>query len=481
MRKSEAIRGFGWNLFFTVLNKVLLPFVGFFLAGKIGPAGMGLYFVINSLYVIVELFRDAGLALTYAADQKADDEKEATYFSLAILSGLSFGALIFLGRDGFATLLNAPIIADALPLTALGMVLTGFGTISINRLYKQGKFFQTGAIDTAANLFGYVIAFFLVYRGFGYLALVWQMFSRSLAHVLMAIALSPPKVGKLNRTHARDILKLAQANLWANAAYTVYTMGDYLVVKRFFGETATGLYGGAYNIGNKPVDLVSGPLTRTIFVALSRASDDPDRFGRIFVRALNLAILVTVPLYFLLAAHPSAILHILYFGNDKFQPAAPYLTVLCLYLGMRALGTVAGNALVASGRPGLTALAWIAAYLVAIPGVWYGISQNELMLIVISLTAGAVVVYSLYLIAAFRTFKPNAEAVSMLRRAVMLAVIGGTVAATPAFFGLERLTALAIGAGVSVPLYLVLIGKTYLGSPKRLLSKSGLKELIERL
>lgn len=499
MRKEEAIRGFGWNALFTLINRIGLPLVNIVLAALIGPAGFGDYAALNSTYVIIELFREAGLGITFIADKEIPPERERTYNFISVLNGLLFASVLFAGRNFIAEKFNQPELAVALAVLCVGMVVASMGTVPALKLTRAARFRDVGLIDTATNFVSAIVAVVAYKLGAGFMSLVYSMVSRTFLFCILSNIVSPAAWGKPSWYHTREIMSKAIANMSSNIAYTVYTMGDYVFVRSVLGPAANGLYTFAFNIANKPVEIVTGPLRQTMFVALTRNQDDPDRLSRNFGRAFGAALLLSIPTYALLFFHAPAIVHVL--PGTGFDNSVPILRILCAYLFMRSIATIASVALVAAGKERWTVYGWIPAYLVLfgymashwplVPGGYVASLDPKalatpeieaaLKTVVTGLMLGAVTCYTTYLIVAFRFAKPPAEVRARIARFGATGIFVGLLMFAATLLPVHEYLALGIAMVVGFFAQTGLVSKQLLGRMTAGFSKSGLKSLVGEL
>jgi len=75
---------------------------------------------------------------------------------------------------------------------------------------------------------------------------------------------------------------------------------DYNIEKvllgRFWGASALGLYGRAYQLVNLPTENINSAFWGVAFSGLSRVRDDPNRLKRYFLRGYSLVLALTIPI-----------------------------------------------------------------------------------------------------------------------------------------------------------------------------------------
>lgn len=149
---------------------------------------------------------------------------------------------------------------------------------------------------------------------------------------------------------------------------------DLLIVGRMLGAAALGFYQMAYKVPEMTIIMLVRAASTVLFPAFSRMQGDVKRLGRAYVTALHYIALLTLPAAVGLAfvAHP---LVLTVFGPG-WEPAVPILSALAISLGLRALGSHAGDVLKAVGRPALLAKLGLVKALLLIPALVVAASRG---------------------------------------------------------------------------------------------------------
>ena len=101
---------------------------------------------------------------------------------------------------------------------------------------------------------------------------------------------------------------------------------DNILLGRFWGAQALGLYGRAYQLATLPVQQWTGTLSGVALSGLSALQHDPDRLSRSFLRAYSLLLSVTVPIAIICPLFADEIIHILL--GAKWMEVAPIFRLL---------------------------------------------------------------------------------------------------------------------------------------------------------
>jgi PST family polysaccharide transporter len=116
--------------------------------------------------------------------------------------------------------------------------------------------------------------------------------------------------------------------------YIAYNF-EKVLLGRFWGADAVGLYGRAYQLSTIPVDNLNSSVGEVAFSALSRVKDDPPRFRSYFLKGYSLVLAMTIPITISVALFAPELIAILL--GPKWQEAAPIFRLLSPTILMFAL------------------------------------------------------------------------------------------------------------------------------------------------
>jgi PST family polysaccharide transporter len=135
-------------------------------------------------------------------------------------------------------------------------------------------------------------------------------------------------------------------NLVMYAAYNL----EKLLLGRFWGEEALGLYGRAYQLISTPSSTLNASICGVWFSALSRLQDDPIRQKRYFLKGYSLMLALTLPVTIACAVFAEDMIFILL--GAKWADTVPIFRLLAPTIVIFALINPFGWFLYAIGRAG---------------------------------------------------------------------------------------------------------------------------------
>jgi O-antigen/teichoic acid export membrane protein len=99
-----------------------------------------------------------------------------------------------------------------------------------------------------------------------------------------------------------------------------------VLLGRFWGAGAVGIYGRAYQLSNIPTDNLNSAVGEVAFSALSRLRNDPLRFRNYFLKGYSLVLALTIPITMAVALFAPDLISVLL--GPKWKEAGPILRLL---------------------------------------------------------------------------------------------------------------------------------------------------------
>ena len=122
-------------------------------------------------------------------------------------------------------------------------------------------------------------------------------------------------------------------NYWARTL-------DQLLIGRFIGPAALGIYSRAYTLMLMPLSQVSRVVGRVMFPALSSIQDDKPRVKRVYLKSISVIGLITFPMMTgLFAVSDHFILALL---GDKWAEVIPLFRIFCWVGLLQSIATTVG-------------------------------------------------------------------------------------------------------------------------------------------
>lgn len=150
-----------------------------------------------------------------------------------------------------------------------------------------------------------------------------------------------------------------------------------ILIGRFLGAEALGIYSLAYQIVTIPVLKINPIVTRVAFPVFAKSQRDHSMLREGFLSMTNMLALISFPLLIGLAAVSDSFIEVVF--GEKWLVAVPVLNILCIVGLLRVLMNPNGSILLAKGRADL-AFYWDTGMLIVYGCALYaGVSTGSLL------------------------------------------------------------------------------------------------------
>jgi O-antigen/teichoic acid export membrane protein/glycosyltransferase involved in cell wall biosynthesis len=267
------------------------------LARLLNPRDFGLVGMVMALTGVLNLFRDFGLSAATVQRVKVTAEQVSTLFWINVVVGVGLTALTMAAAPAIAAFYHEPRLLWITIVLAFGFVINAAGVQHSSLLQRQMRFTTMAAIDVLSLVISVVIAIGMARRGFGYWALVAAALIPTVVMTTCLWIASGWIPGKPQRgSGVRSLLRFGGTLTLNGIVVYIANNLDKVLIGRWWGAQAVGLYGRAYQLINIPIENLNFAAGEVAFPALSRVQDDPPRLRRYFLKGYSLVVGLTVPI-----------------------------------------------------------------------------------------------------------------------------------------------------------------------------------------
>jgi O-antigen/teichoic acid export membrane protein len=325
--KEKTIRGGlvrllaqGANFFLRLGSLVVL-------ARLLGPKEFGLVGMVTAFTGVLTLFRDFGLSAAAIQRTTVTNEQSSTLFWINIFVGVLLGLLAIAGAPAVAAFYHEPRLFGVTAVLALGFLFNAAGVQHSVLLQRQMRFTALAIVNTAGLLVGTAIAILGAKAGYGYWALVGMTVTAPLISTVgfwLTTAWVPGMPRR--RTGIRSMMRFGGTVTLNGLVAYVASNFEKVLLGRFWGVDALGLYGRAYQLVNIPTDNLNSAAGEVAFSALSRLQGDPSRLKRYFLKGYSITLALTLPITLACALFAEDMIRVLL--GPKWDAAAPIFRLL---------------------------------------------------------------------------------------------------------------------------------------------------------
>lgn len=295
--KHKVIRGGVAKAFAQGASLVLRVGSLMVLARLLAPKEFGLVGMVTAFTGVLNLFRDFGLSTASVQRGHVTDEQISALFWINILVGVVLG-IILAGMAPFvAVFYREPRLVWVSVVLAASFIFNGAGVQHTALLERQMRFTALAAIDIISLVVSTAVGISMAATGFGYWSLVAAAVTLPLVSTLCLWITTGWKPGRpYLREEVRSMLRFGGAFTLINLiVYIAYNL-EKVLLGRYWGANALGLYGRAYQLANLPTDNLNSAFWGVAFSGLSRVRHEPDRFRSYFLKGYSLVLALTIPI-----------------------------------------------------------------------------------------------------------------------------------------------------------------------------------------
>jgi PST family polysaccharide transporter len=291
------MNGLVWTMGGKISNAVLQLVVLAVLARALRPADFGLVGTAMIVIAFSTVFSRLGIGPAIVQRSEIERRHLAAGFTASLALGFLTSAAVWLIAPACARFFRMPELASIIRVLAAIFPINALAVVPSAMLQRELRFKWLANIEVASYAVGYgLVGTALALAGWGVWALVAGQFAQAAFETLVLLILRRPVVDEaLQWAGLRDLL-------YFGSGHTVGRVGNYLaheldnvVVGRWLGADAVGLYGRAYSLMAAPANLLADAIDLVSFPELSRMQNDTARLRAAYRQALALVALVVLP------------------------------------------------------------------------------------------------------------------------------------------------------------------------------------------
>jgi O-antigen/teichoic acid export membrane protein len=289
-------RGLRWKLASQGYSQCTRIVVAILLARALTPHAYGEIGMAAVFVTLVLIFSDLAFGTALVQRPEITEDHRSTIFWLTVAVGVLLTACGILAAPAIARFYGEPGVTDIFRVLSLTFAITALGATHAALLTRAMDFRGLELRQIGAVTAGAVTALAGLAAGWGLWAVVAQQVAVAVASTVLLWACTG--------WHPR--LRFSVAALREMAGFSANVFGtrllfyadrnvDSLLIGRFIGASALGLYGVAYNLMLVPLERIAGPLQQVFYPAVARLQGQPERMGLAWIRATRLIGAITTP------------------------------------------------------------------------------------------------------------------------------------------------------------------------------------------
>jgi PST family polysaccharide transporter len=261
----------------TMLSTVVL-------ARLLTPEDFGLVAMVITVTSFLKNFKNAGLSSATIQRENITHAQVSNLFWVNIGLGGIAGIVIAACAPAIAWFYREPVLVGITLAISVTFLLESATVQHMALLKRQMRFVALALVQIVALTISVTLGIILAWLKYGYWALVWAQITLPLCTVLLTWSISRwrPQL-PTRRAGTRPLLAFGANLTTSTFVYSVAGGFDNLLIGRFFGSDAVGLYTRAGALIRRPVDQFLDPINAVFIPVLSRVQSEPERYRRTFL------------------------------------------------------------------------------------------------------------------------------------------------------------------------------------------------------
>lgn len=348
---SDVLSGVKWTASSRVLEQGLQFGLSVLLMRLLGPEAFGLIAMVLVFTGFAGVFQDLGFSSALIHFQDASEEHRSTAFWCSVALGICISLALSASAGLIAGFYDLPQLEFIVVAVSLSFAMSAFGSVPRAILQKRMLFARIAIVESVATIVSGGSAALAALGGLGVWALVIQLLLFALISAVGLLLWTPwTPSWRVSRSALDELWRygagltgFAVVNYWARRA-------DDLLIGKFFGSAALGLYSRAYSLMLLPLSQIMRVLIPVVFPAFASVQHDHVRVKRGFLRLISIISFISFPLMFGLCATAEPFVMTI-FGPD-WSGLIPLIRILSIAGALGALANPLGVIFTSQGQTG---------------------------------------------------------------------------------------------------------------------------------
>jgi O-antigen/teichoic acid export membrane protein len=294
--RARIVSGLAWKVVSQVFRQGSRIAVAIVLARLLTPDDYGLAAMVLAFSALVIIFSDLALGAALVQRRELDEADRSTVFWVSAAVGSAFTVLGVAASYPVAAFYGEPSVQPLFAAFSISFLVTALGTTQSALLSRAMDFKSLELRMMAGTAVGGVVGIWLALEGYGAWAIIGQQLAIAGVSTVLLWALSPWRPRFVFSTATlRDYWSFSASVFGTRLLFYLNRNADNVLIGRFLGSAALGVYAVAYNIMLMPLSRIAQPVVEVLFPAFSRLQDDRPRMAAAWLRGNRMIGAITVP------------------------------------------------------------------------------------------------------------------------------------------------------------------------------------------
>jgi len=282
------------------------------LARLLTPSEFGVIGMAMVVVAFAQMFAAAGLSMATVQKDSISHEQISSLFWINFFISSFLGFCVFASSPLIASFYGRSELTAVTAALSLIFFINGLVIQHEALLRRHMRFGTLAIIYVTAETMRVCVTVVLALFGWGYWAIVGGTITTALTRTLGMFFFCRWIPGRMRKgTGIRDMLKFGGNLTVANFLNYLSFNLDKILIGKFIGADALGIYGRAFRLFMMPVSQIRMPMTNVAMPSLSALKEQPNRYIKYYQRFLDFLATVTIPLTLYCVVEAEFLIHLI--------------------------------------------------------------------------------------------------------------------------------------------------------------------------
>jgi PST family polysaccharide transporter len=254
------------------------------LARLLTPRDFGLVAMVTTVTSFLRVFKDAGLSIATVQRERVTHAQVSNLFWINVAVSALCTLIIAAAAPVVGRFYHNSRVVNITLLLSITFLISGLTVQHQALLKRQMRFKALALIEVGSMAAGVLVAITMALLGYSYWSLVSSSIFTEIAGLFLTLSVSHwrprwPSKG----TGVRPMVSFGAHRTAGDFIMSLSRGCDNLLIGRFYGSAAVGLYSRASALLIRPIELFLSPINAVFVPALSRLQSQPTRYRSTFL------------------------------------------------------------------------------------------------------------------------------------------------------------------------------------------------------
>ncbi|MCO6430069.1 MAG: lipopolysaccharide biosynthesis protein [Deltaproteobacteria bacterium] len=332
---SKVLSGLSWSYCSAAIDAISRLAIISILAHLLTPRDFGIVGLAIIFTTFAERVGQFGIGPAVVQSEILTRRHIDSAVVISLITGLVMAGTLFMASYPIAGFFKEPILQPVTAVLALVFIFDAITQVPLCLLMRDMQFKQLMIVENGAYLLGSgAMGIALALSGFGVWALVFSHLGSRLIKLLLTLKMSRSGWSiSIHKQEASQLFRTGVGFSLGRLLNFVALQGDNLVVGRFLGAAALGLYSRSYQLMTLPSTYIAQIIDRVLFPAMAQRQSNPAKLSAVLLVGIELIGLVSLPFSVFVLLFSREIISLLF--GSHWIGAAGVLQVLSLGIFFR--------------------------------------------------------------------------------------------------------------------------------------------------